>query len=75
MERQTVTVTGNWLDLLTLFIKSGTIYSVGELPCSDVMEYITKTLTEIRRFLFRFKESLLLSQSWPFDFHISILLL
>ena len=45
MEIQTVTVTGNWLNLLDSFIKSVTIYSVGEDPCSDVMGYITITPT------------------------------
>ena len=34
-------VTGNWQDLLDLFIESVNIYSVGEGSCSDVMEYIT----------------------------------
>ena len=43
-EIQTVTVTSNELDSLDSFIESVTIYSFGEGPCNDTMEYMTITV-------------------------------
>ena len=63
MEKQTVTVTGNWLDL---FIESVTIYSIGKGPSSDVMGYINITSKEelIRDVTLLYKDTPMLADHW-----------